>query len=346
MVIDLFGLTDDEVRTRFPEVYQHVMLHVKPERDANQRETRRRNWWLFGETNPGLRQMLDELPLYIATIETSKHRYFVSLPAEILPDNKLVTIATGSSWLLGVLSAMPHLLWVSRAGGMLVDRPVYVKTTCFDTFPFPEATDTQKATIGKVAEQIDAHRKSRQAQYPALKLTDVYNVLEKLRAKEPLDAKEELIHQEGVVSVLLNLHQQLDALVLDAYGWPADLSDDDILARLLALNLQRHAEEQTGLVRWLRPEYQIPRFAKSQPGLALGEESVDGDGEGDGVGDGGGSGAKKGGPVKVSRRKLCATGNIVDTSDREHRLQLSPYGCLRVFRGFRVYSSSTGLRFA
>ena len=42
----------------------------------------------------------------------------------------------------------------------------------------------------------------------------------------------------------------------------------------------------------------------------------------------------------------CATGNIVDTSDREHRLQLSPYGCLRVFRGFRVYSSSTGLRFA
>ena len=36
-----------------------------------------------------------------------------------------------------------------------------------------------------------------------------------------------------------NAHKKLDAAVFAAYGWPVDLSDDEILARLLALNLER-----------------------------------------------------------------------------------------------------------
>ena len=82
MVIDLFGLNADEVRSRYPEVYQRLLERVKPERDQNKRESRKLNWWLFGETNPKLRQQLAGLSRYIATVETAKHRTFVFLDQE------------------------------------------------------------------------------------------------------------------------------------------------------------------------------------------------------------------------------------------------------------------------
>jgi hypothetical protein len=64
------------------------------------------------------------------------------------------------------------------------------------------------------------------------------------------------------VLILKDLHDQIDRATADAYGWPHDLSDEQILERLVALNAERAAEEAAGRVRWLRPDYQIPRFAK------------------------------------------------------------------------------------
>jgi hypothetical protein len=86
----------------------------------------------------------------------------------------------------------------------------------------------------------------------------LYNVLEKLRKGEALTEKEQDIHERGLVSVMKHLHEQIDAAVFDAYGWPRDLSDEEILGRLVELNQERRAEEAKGLVRWLRPEYQAP----------------------------------------------------------------------------------------
>jgi hypothetical protein len=63
-----------------------------------------------------------------------------------------------------------------------------------------------------------------------------------------------------LVLILMELHDRLDVAVAAAYGWPADLTDDEILARLVALNKDRSEEEARGQVRWLRPEYQIERF--------------------------------------------------------------------------------------
>ena len=93
MVIDLLGLSAEEVRSSFPEVYQRVVERVKPERDHNNRRSRRENWWLFGEPNPKLRKQLEGLRRFIASAETSKHRFFTFLAPEILPDNMLVNIA-------------------------------------------------------------------------------------------------------------------------------------------------------------------------------------------------------------------------------------------------------------
>ena len=81
----------------------------------------------------------------------------------------------------------------------------------------------------------------------------------KLRAGEKLDAREEAIKTNGLVLILKEYHEKLDALVAEAYGWPENLSDDEILAKLVALNAERAAEEKRGLVRWLRPDYQRAR---------------------------------------------------------------------------------------
>ncbi|MCB1205875.1 MAG: class I SAM-dependent DNA methyltransferase, partial [Verrucomicrobiae bacterium] len=92
-----------------------------------------------------------------------------------------------------------------------------------------------------------------------------YNVLEKLRAGEALNAKEKQIHDDGLVTLLRQIHEEIDQTVLEAYGW-SDLAtaardeafEEEILTRLVALNHERAAEERRGLVRWLRPEYQDP----------------------------------------------------------------------------------------
>ncbi|WP_343406097.1 hypothetical protein [Candidatus Amarolinea dominans] len=238
MVIDLYGLTVEDVRRRFPEVYQWVYERVKPERDQNNRKSRRENWWLFGETNPKLRDQLSGLSRYIATVETSRHRFFVFLDKTILPDNKLVNIALEDGYFLGVLSSRIHTTWALKAGGWLGvgNDPVYVKTACFEKFSFPDAIDAQKARIRSIAEELDSHRKRQQALHPKLTLTDMYNVLARLRASEALTAKDKIIHAQGLVSILRQLHDDLDAAVAEAYGWPADLPDEEILTRLVALN--------------------------------------------------------------------------------------------------------------
>ena len=273
MAIDLFGLEVNEVQTRFPEIYQWVYERVKPERDQNNRKSYRENWWIHGEPRANFRPALTGLSRYIATVETSKHRFFVFLDNSILPDNKLVNIALDDAYFLGVLSSQAHVVWALAAGSWLGvgNDPVYVKSRCFEAFPFPDATEAQKSRIRALAEQLDAHRKRQQAQHPTLALTDMYNVLEKVRGGDVLSAKERIIHEEGLVSILQQLHDELDAAVFDAYGWPPDLSDEALLQYLVDLNATRAAEEATGLVRWLRPEYQAPHEVQPKQAMLLEE---------------------------------------------------------------------------
>ncbi len=115
---------------------------------------------------------------------------------------------------------------------------------------------SQKARIRDLAERLDAHRKGAQAR--GVTITQMYNLREKLKSGEPFTDKERALHKAAQTSILAQLHDDLDAAVSEAYGWPADLSDADILTRLVALNRERAEEEKQGLVRWLRPEYQAP----------------------------------------------------------------------------------------
>ncbi|MBA3034364.1 MAG: class I SAM-dependent DNA methyltransferase [Gammaproteobacteria bacterium] len=275
-VIDLYGHDADTVRRRWPATYQWVLERVKPERDHNKREVRKRNWWLFGEPNPKLRQQLAGMPRYIATVETAKHRVFQFLDAIIAPDNKLVCIVLDDGYALGVLSSRVHVAWALASGTLLENRPVYNKGFCFETFPFPAASPEQQARIGDLAEQIDAHRKRVLAAHAELTLTGLYNVLVKVGAGETaLNAKEKTIHEKGLVAVLKSLHDELDAAVLAAYGWHDNPSDETLLERLVLLNTARTAEEAQGHIRWLRPEFQAPAATQtSMAGMGVSRPTI------------------------------------------------------------------------
>jgi hypothetical protein len=255
-VIDFFALSEPQSAEVHPLAFQRCIDYVKPLRDKNSRKSIRELWWRFAWERPVIRDAIKGLGRYIVTLRTAKHRFFVFIPETAVWDGALFAIADNDAATLAVLSSRIHVVWALRTGGTLEDRPTWTNGTCFDPFPFPAATDAQKQNIRELGEALDAHRKKQQAAHPGLTITGMYNVLEKLRTDEELTAKEKKIHDDGLVSVLKKIHDDLDAAVFDAYGWPATLSDDEILERLVALNHERAAEEKRGLIRWLRPEFQ------------------------------------------------------------------------------------------
>lgn len=235
MVIDLFGLSSEQVQRQFPEVYQRIYDLVKSERDHNRRAAYSEKWWIFGEPRSAFRPALRGLNRYIVTVETAKHRVFVFLDSIVLADNKLVNIALSDSFSLGVLSSRIHVTWALASGGHLGvgNDPVYVKTTCFDRFPFPNCSEAAKQTLGEVAERLDAHRKRQQQLHPTLTLTEMYNVLEKLRANEELTVEDHATYEMGLVGILRQIHEELDEAVFAAYGWSPNLSTEQILASIV-----------------------------------------------------------------------------------------------------------------
>lgn len=313
--IDTFELSEDQLRTTAPSVWQWLYDHVKPGRDQNARKNRRERWWRYGEEHPRVRRAIAGLPRYIATVMTAKHRIFQFLDGELLPDQKLVAVGLDDPKYLGILSSVVHGVWALATGSRLGvgNDPVYVKTLGFECFPFLDfhAAEEFGGAIGaapvdenrwagesqtngeylsdrirNLAEQLDAHRKLQQERHPGLTMTGMYNVLEKLRSGDVLTPKDRTLHEQGLVSVLRQLHDELDAAVLSAYGWSDLLSllriahgndapsedqtrdyakrafDVAILQRLVALNVVRAAEEARGQIRWLRPEFQNPVLAR------------------------------------------------------------------------------------
>ncbi len=300
-VIDFYPRTMDEARSAYPSLFQWVLDRVKPERDHNPVEERRRNWWLFTRPIPALRNALADIERYIAVPRTAKWFTFQFVSPNTVPDTSVVAIASEDAYVLGVLTCQIHLCWALAAGGRLGvgNDPRYQHNQTFNPFPFPAATPAQQSRIRELAEQLDAHRKRVLSPRPpgegpgvreTLTLTGLYNVLEKLKSGEPLGAKDRSIHEQGLVAVLKSLHDELDRTVLAAYGWddlapllevangnarPESAGQPDraaalraldaaLLERLVALNAERAAEEARGLVRWLRPEFQNPQAAPRQ----------------------------------------------------------------------------------
>jgi hypothetical protein len=273
MVIDVFGLEESTVMDEYPEVYEHLLHTVKEERTKPKKSGEVRvvsyadRWWEFGVPRQGLRSMIEGLNRFIATVETAKHRTFQFFDATAVPDNKLTIIASDGGFVIGVLSSSIHLIWAARNKGQLEDRPVYVKSTCFDPFPFPDTGTKERDSIAELGDRLDATRKAALVETEKLTMTELYNLREKLRSGEPISEQDQRRATKARAAIVDRLHEQLDQAVADAYGWGKEwkagaLGPSEIVARLVALNHERAAEEKTGKVRWLRPDYQEPRFGK------------------------------------------------------------------------------------
>ncbi|MXZ92880.1 MAG: class I SAM-dependent DNA methyltransferase [Chloroflexi bacterium] len=211
--------------------FEYVKERVMPTRIKNKMKWRAENWWLHGYPATTMRQALAPLPRYIATPKVAKHRFFVWLEADVLPSNLIIAIASSDDYMLGVLSSSIHELWARQVGSQLREADsggTYTPTTCFETFPFPRPTEGQRDAIGAAAAELNRLREGwlnpegiGAAELRRRTLTNLYN-------QRP--------------TWLDNAHGRLDAAVADAYGWPADLEDGEVLERLLALNLERAGE--------------------------------------------------------------------------------------------------------
>ena len=270
-VIDFCGLTEEEARHEYPVLYQHVLATIKPDREKSRDSAFKEKWWLFGRVRPELRSFISELDRYIATTETSKHRVFQFVQSNILPDHMVVAFGSDDAFHLGVLQSKIHLEWTLRTGGWLGfgNDNRYSKSKVFDPFPFPDPTPEQRAKIADLAEELDATRKAALAETDKLTMTELYNLREKLRSGAPMDEKEQRRATKARAAIVNRLHEQLDEAVADAYAWGEEwragtLGPSEIVARLVALNHERAAEEKAGKVRWLRPEYQEPRFGSKK----------------------------------------------------------------------------------
>lgn len=287
-VIDLFGFSEASARKKHPILYQYLYQNVweyeefdkktgkteKKGRKYNRRPTLRDRWWIFAEPRKILRPTFEDIEFYIGTTETAKHRVFQFVETDLMPDHMIVAVGSDDPYVLGVLSSSVHLNWTCANCGLMGVAKFsathrYTKTQCFDPFPFPDATDEQRATIAELAEELDETRKLAIDETHKLTMTELYNLREKLRSGEPLSDKESRRATTARAGIVDRLHEQLDQAVADAYGWGEEwvadeLGPSEIVARLVALNHERAAEEAEGHIRWLRPDYQIPRFGKKQ----------------------------------------------------------------------------------
>ena len=265
-----FGQRGEEEARSFPLVFDIARDRIKPARDANGNLARRVAWWRLGSSGKDLREAIGGLCRYIATPMTAKHRSFHFLDPEILPDQGVIAIASDDAFILGCLSSKIHEAWALAAGGRMGVRhtPRYNNAACFDAFPFPDPSALQRHAISRAALAIERHRTDAMERNDDVTVMKMYDIVEAIRAGRPLSRAQREIHEVAACGILHDLHDDLDALVAEAYGWPWPLSTEEILDRLVALHDERLEEEARGHVRWLRPEYQRPRF-----GVATDEEA-------------------------------------------------------------------------
>lgn len=152
---------------------------------------------------------------------------------EVLCNQGTLVFAREDDYFFGVLHSRAHELWALRMGTSLEDRPRYTPTTCFETFPLPWPSggepeeDPRVQKIAEAARRLNELRRNwlnpggaTEAELKKRTLTNLYN---------------------GRPTWLDSAHKKLDQAVFAAYGWPEEIEDEEILQRLLELNLARSA---------------------------------------------------------------------------------------------------------
>ncbi len=263
-----------EAAALYEQPHSLVLQRVKPNRDQNRNKWLKENWWKLQRMRPEMRAALAPLFRFIASPRVSKHRVFIWFRWPEITDDQTVVFARDSDFFFGVIHSRVHEVWALSQGTQVRERESgfrYTPTTCFDNFPLPQPTPEQQAAITAAAKELNNLRERwlNPPEWTAEKILEFPGSVDGPWARyvvkpdkngigtvryprlEPKDADSAAKLKKRTLTNLYNerptwldlAHKKLDAAVAAAYGWPADLTDDQILERLLKLNLERAAEE-------------------------------------------------------------------------------------------------------
>ena len=256
-----FGERSQADAVLYEAPFSWVEQHVAPERRDSGSPAERREWWLLARRAPAMQNAIGQLKKYLVTPEVSKHRVFVWADSRVVPDKNVVVITRDDPMAFGILSSRFHELWACRMGTSLEDRPRYTSSTTFRTFPFPEgltpdlpassyAGDPRAQAIAEAAQRLNELRENWLNPPDLVKREPevVEGFPDRLLPRD--EAAAAILKTRTLTNLynqrpafLANAHAALDAAVAAAYGWPADISDEEVLRRLLALNHARPAAD-------------------------------------------------------------------------------------------------------
>ncbi|HWN42464.1 MAG TPA: DNA methyltransferase [Thermoanaerobaculia bacterium] len=269
-IID-FGVSSAEsVAALYEAPYSLAQRMVRPLRLSNRRESYREVWWRHVEARPSMLAAIRPLNRFLCTPRVTKHRLFVWSRSPTLPDSQVFVFARSDDYFFGVLHSRLHEGWSLVQGTQVRERESgfrYTPGTCFETFPFPEPTPDQQEAVAGAAKELDDLR-NRWLNPPEWTREEVLEFpgsadgpwaryvhdpdergIGTVRYPR-LIPKDEKAAEQLRLRTLTNLynqrptwldlaHRKLDETIFAAYGWSPDLSDEEILGKLLELNLAR-----------------------------------------------------------------------------------------------------------
>ncbi|HZM02906.1 MAG TPA: DNA methyltransferase [Candidatus Saccharimonadales bacterium] len=255
----------------YESAFEHVKTHVFPLRVNHREAVQKKFWWRLARPCPEVKQALEPLERFLVTSIVSKHRLFAWHRVPVNPDHALAVFARQDDCFFGIVHSRFHEVWALKQGTRLETRPRYTPTTCFETFPLPRPTPKQETSIAAPAKELNELRENwlnppewtetRTLEFPGSVTGPWARYVVKpnkngvgtvryprLEPRDP-DCAEKL--KDRTLTKLYNerpawldlAHKKIDVAVAAAYGWPVDLKDEQVLDRLLALNLERAAGE-------------------------------------------------------------------------------------------------------
>lgn len=235
-IID-FGEMGLQEASLFESPFEYVKQHVKEFRDKNNDLQRKTFWWRLGRSGAELRAARTGKARLIVTPRVAKFRIFTWASADLVPDSRLFAFARDDDYFFGVLHSKVHETWTLNTCSWhgVGNDPTYNTSSCFNTFPFPWPPGQEPKDDSNFAEITESAR----------------NLYAKREAwLNPSGASRDELRERTITNLynsrptwLDEAHRRLDRAVFAAYGWPASLSDAELLQRLLAQNQERAASQ-------------------------------------------------------------------------------------------------------
>ncbi|WP_197687909.1 class I SAM-dependent DNA methyltransferase [Bradyrhizobium erythrophlei] len=257
-----FGEMSLRAASLYEAPFQHIAQPVKSAREKSGSVGEKKSWWLLARRAPAMFSNISSHHRLIATPETPTHTVFAWLPTGVVPDKNLIVISRSDDTSFGILHSRFHIAWARALGSPYGNHPTarrYNSSRVFRTFPFPKGltpnipakdyeNDPRAQTVARAARRLDELRNAWLNPPDLVKIEPevVPGYPDRIL---PKDAQAAVTLKTRTLTNLYNqrpqwltdVHRDLDAAVAAAYGWPADISEEDALAKLLEINLARAA---------------------------------------------------------------------------------------------------------